>query len=43
MAEVTDRVAELTDFMGGKTDLADKLEAAVRRAQAVEQARLAKF
>jgi indolepyruvate ferredoxin oxidoreductase len=35
---VTDRVAELTDFMGGKTDLADKLEAAVRRAQAVEQA-----
>merc|ERR1719359_1885870 len=35
---VEDRVAELTYFMGGKTHFAEKFEAAVRRAQAAEQA-----
>merc|ERR1719171_2511419 len=35
---VQSRVAELTDFMGGKTHFAEKFEAAVRRAQAAEQA-----
>jgi indolepyruvate ferredoxin oxidoreductase len=35
---VESRVAELTDYMGGKTILADKFEAAVRRVQAAEQA-----
>merc|ERR1719353_1935310 len=35
---VADRVAELTDFAGGDTRIADKFEAAVRRAQAAEQA-----
>merc|ERR1719171_2653505 len=35
---VESRRAELTDFMGGDPSVADKFEAAVRRAQAAEQA-----